>query len=286
MSTNPVPLPENSGGDATYLGKTLRHEPIDLLLDDSVGFDVIRAVWRRSTRLAIATFVIFLVIGLFTGGLFGSGSSSSSGGGGVILIGVLLAIGLFAGTWIAFLNSEKQEPISEWCTVLAGRAAAADSVYSHIAGKLRERALPIQPLAMRTPVVGTTENRLALVDGYHYVYVSVFSYGTSLYLGWNMWRVRKGSVLLQHYFGSSQRTGGLGLVGKLLNLERLKAMREAVHAVCREALHTAVANIEVPTSYGFPNGMPPIEGLPTAAPQPSAPRHDGMQWQAPPPGRR
>jgi hypothetical protein len=236
--------------------------------------------------LALATFILFALIGLTIGGIPGSSSSSSVGPSGdgnqgvIIIVGAVLMVVVFVGIWIAFLTSQHVEPISEWCTLLAGRAAATNSVYSNIAGKLRERALPIWTCYLRTPsTVGSTENRLVLVDGYHYVYVSVFSYGTSLYLGWNMWRVRNGSVLLQQYFNRSHGSGGLGAVGKVLNLERLKTMREAVHAVCREALHTAVQNIEIPEHYGFPNGMPPIEGLPGG----TSPQSDGgAQWQVPP----
>lgn len=283
MSNPAEPTSENGDGDATYLEKTLRHTPTDLLLDDSVSADVIRAVWRRSVRSAVGTLIFFLVLWLLNGGLgsVGPGGSSRDGDSGAFLIiGFVAALVVFALCWILFLTGEKQEAISEWCTLLAGRAAAADSVYSHIAGRLRDRQLPIHNyLVKRTRTgFGSTGNRLVLVDGYHYVYVSVFGYGTSLYLGWTMWRVRKGSALLQQYFGNSYREGS-DPIGRILDLERLRAMREAVHATCREALHTAVRDVNVSEGYGFPSGMPPIEGLPYgSAPQPGS----TQGWAQPP----
>lgn len=78
MSKVSEPPAADGAGDATYLEKTLRHTPTDLLLDDSVSADLIRAVWRRSIRLAVGIFLLFLVIWVFTGGLGFGGSSRSS----------------------------------------------------------------------------------------------------------------------------------------------------------------------------------------------------------------
>jgi hypothetical protein len=37
-------------------------------------------------------------------------------------------------------------------------------------------------------------------------------------------------------------------------------MREAVHAACREGLIVAIDQTAIPVEYGFPQGLPPIEG--------------------------
>ncbi|TCO47412.1 hypothetical protein [Actinocrispum wychmicini] len=260
--------PPLDDGDLLYIEKTLRHAPTDLLLDDYVSGEILRTTWWRSVKVALGTFVLFAFIWLGSGGgPFARSAKDESSS--VLVIGLLLGIALFAVTWIRFLRSEKKEAVGEWNTLLAGKAGAADSVYSHIAGRLRDRQLPIHNyLVKRTPTTfGTTGNRLVLIDGYHHVYVSVFAYGTGLYLGWTMWRIRRGSVLFQQYFNMPGRGDNFDSVGRILNLERLKAMREAVHAVCREALHTAVKGIAVAETYGFPSGMPAIERLPfTSAP--------------------
>jgi hypothetical protein len=271
VSTTPESPPES--GDEIYLEKSLRHTPTDLLLDDSVSSEVVRAAWRRSFKLLTGTFIMSVLIWIFSGGLADSFTSTTRDDSYVVLIvGPIVGIVLFTISWIAFLDREMQEPISEWCTLLGGKSAAADSVYSHIVGRLRDRQLPVQNhLVRRTwTSFGATGNRLVLVDGDYHVYVSVFSYGTSLYLGWTMWRIRKGRVLLQRHFRSSSNNDNFDSLGRILNLERLKAMREAVHAVCREALHTAIEDVTVSDSYGFPSGMPAIERLPYgSAPWPS-----------------
>lgn len=161
---------------------------------------------------------------------------------------------------------------------LAGKAAAADSVYSHIAGTLRDRQLPIQHRVERRTLTefGARGNRLVLAQDCYYVYVTVFGYGTGLYLGWTMWRVRKGSDLVRQY--DHDQRHGHDPVRSILRLEQLKAMREAVHAACREALHLAIKEVHVEESYGFPNGMPQIESAPyRKAPRPGGPR----EWPPP-----
>ncbi|WP_026422083.1 hypothetical protein [Actinokineospora inagensis] len=273
MSTVPdLPL-GNDDGDAVYLAETLRHERIDLLLDDSAGVELARSAVRQTVWLVIGTVLLFLFISMLSGVGGSSSRSSSSSGTPWLLIGVFVAVAVGFIRWIIFIGTTmRKEPVSEWATLLVGKAAAADSVYSHVAGRLRDRQLPIQNyVARRTAgAYNVTGNRLVLVDGIHYVYVSVFAYGTSLYLGWSMWRIRSGSDLYRDY--RAQSSGDrLDQVGRLLNLDRLKAMREAVHSVCREALHTAVEDGRISEGYGFPNGMPHIEGLPYAtAPRPQA----------------
>jgi hypothetical protein len=268
--------PESMDGDSTYLEKTLRHVPTDLLLDDSTGQELVRSQWRRSTKLAFGVFVVFFVLWIATGF-----SDADDVHDAMLGTGIFITIIVFVVHWLIFLNREKQEAISEWYTLLGGRADAADSVYSHIVGRLRDRKLPIQNhLVTRTLTeFGSLGNRLVLAQDHYYVYITAFSYGTSLYLGWTMWRVRKGSDLLRQ--NNNPQSNGLDPITRILQLEQLKAMREAVHAVCREALHTAVKEITVPESYGFPAGMPAIENPPYRR----APRPDGGRGWAPPPPR-
>jgi hypothetical protein len=275
MSNSQLPLPARGSedGDAAYLERTLRHQPTDVLLDDAVTWRELGAVWRRSVTLAFKIFAVFFILWLITGGPGGVFTSSSrdDGSSTILQVGLFLSLGALLVYWIVFLLGEKQEAISEWCTLLVDKAGAAESVYSHIVGRLRDRQLPISNgFTRRTPTgFGPAGNRLVLVDGHYEVYVSVFGYGTSLYLGWTMWRVRRGYQLVQQCVADSSSPDRLDPVGRILRLERLKAMREAVHAACREALHTAVADIEIPQNYGFPSGLPPIESVAFAsAPQP------------------
>ncbi|GAA2987149.1 hypothetical protein [Actinokineospora diospyrosa] len=255
MSEIPGLPTENDDGDATYLAETLRHERIDLLLDDSQALDMVRTTIRRALWAAGVLVFSFLVLAVLP--------RSALGMSELVFVAVVALVVLLV-RWNIFRRSTHNEPISEWSTLLVGKAAAADSVYSHIAGRLRDREMPIQSnTASRMTATRVMGNRLVLVDGYHHVYVSVFAYGTSLYLGWSMWRIRTGADLLHEYRVQS-RGDRMDQVGRVLNLDRLKAMREAVHSVCREALHTAVADIRIAEDYGFPTGMPKLESLPTS----------------------
>jgi hypothetical protein len=266
MSTARGLPPENTDGDAAYLEKTLRHAPTDLLLDASADRELVRATWSRLVKVFLGINLVATVL-----------SFANDGDG--FVGGFFLSIIVCTAYWLVFLSREKSDAISEWCTLLAGRAKAADSVYSHIVGALRDRQLPIQHRIVRRTLTefGARGNRLVLVQDTYFVYVTVFSYGTSLYLGWTMWRVRKGRDLVRQY-DHAQRHGH-DPIRAILHLEQLKAMREAVHAVCREALHLAVKEIHVAESYGFPDGMPPIENAPyRKAPRPGG----GREWPPPP----
>lgn len=80
--------------------------------------------------------------------------------------------------------------------------------------------------------------------------MTVFGYGTSLYLGWMMWRSRRGATLVGRFIVDLLIgiTGRQDPVELMLRTERPRAMREAIHAVCREGLHVAVEG--APTPHG------------------------------------
>ena len=258
MTVPLTPLPGWRGGDgnAAYLDKTLRHGAIETYLDESVGWATIAALWFRAAVCALA-FLAVIALG-----------SAAAGDSALIGFGLFGAVVVF---WLVFLLTRADEPIGEWRVVLADRAAASLSVYSAVRGKLTERRLPIQAVhSRRTPAgFGSVTNRLILVDGHYQVYVSVFEYGTSLYLGWMMWRSRRGAALVGRFVSDLFRRPDV--IDLMLRTERPRAMREVVHALCREGLHVAVEQIEVPAHYGFPEGLPQVEALPvSSAPSPVA----------------
>jgi hypothetical protein len=304
----PVAGWKGGDGDAAYLDKMLRHQLIELSLDESVSGIVLRRFWGRAAGVASIWFVFFFILALFNG--LGSGSSGlygeSSGDNGSTVMGIAV-LGSFVIFWFVFLFSRMQEPIGEWRVLLADRAPAKAAVYSQIHGRLRDRNLPIAYSARRIRTgMGRNDvgDRVILEDGHYFAYISVFEYGTSLYLGWMMWRNRRGTALIARFF-SDMVAGVLGRldpVRLMLRTERPRAMREAVHSVCREGLHVAVEGLEVPESYGFPSGLPPVEegllvegvaprSVPVAAmPVPAAPVPpasmqtvpDARQWEQEP----
>jgi hypothetical protein len=261
MTAAAAPLPGWRGGDgnAAYLDKTLLHIPMETYFDESVDWRTIVRLWFRSAVCAFTFFLIMVIISL---------SSTPD----VLGIGALVTFVIF---WLVFLVSRLDEPIGEWRVVLEDRAAAAPAVYSAIRGKLAERRMPIRSSeARRTRVPeGTVTNHLILIDGHYQVFVSVFAYGSSLYLGWMMWRSRRGILLVGRFIYDllAGLAGRLDAIDLMLRTERPRAMREVVHALSREGLHVAVERIAVPDSYGFPEGLPPIEPLPgTSAPAPTS----------------
>jgi len=66
------------------------------------------------------------------------------------------------------------------------------------------------------------QNRLILVEGQYRVYVSVFPFGTSLYLGWIMYRHRGGAELIGRFVVDlfASLSGRLDDIGRMLRTER------------------------------------------------------------------
>lgn len=239
-------MPGWRGGDgnAAYLDKTLRHGPVEVYFDESVTWRAIRALWFRA---ALSSFLFMLI---------------------TFFLPPVAIVGGIVVFFVVFLCSRQAEPIGEWRTVLADRAPVCPSVYSAIRGKLAERKMPIQSVQARRNynAAGTVDNRLVLVDGHYHVFVSVFAYGTSLYLGWMMYRTRRGSTLVRRFVTDLvvNMVRGQDVIDLMLRTERPRALREVAHALCREGLHVAIERIEVPASYGFPKGLPDIEALPSS----------------------
>jgi hypothetical protein len=255
-------MPDYNGGgaDDTYLEKMLRYNQIELGFDETVGW---RALWNLWLRAVIASFIPFAFFGILS--LITGFATASSGDGGVsaILFSLGCVIG-FVVYWVVLLFSKLPEPIAEWRVLLADRGDKADSVYSHISGTLRERQSPIGWRVRRIRLGfgrHNISNRLVMQEGTYAAFVSVFSYGTSLYLGWMMWRRRRGSTLIRQFLVDliEGMAGQRDLERLMMRTERPRAMREAIHAACREGLYAAAEGRDVPLHYGFPQGMPLIE---------------------------
>jgi hypothetical protein len=267
--------PPVDSGDAAYLDKTLLHRPVELYFDESVTPRSLFLLWLRAALVTSPFFVIsgFLLILLsLASGFSGSSGQGGGGGGGIVLL-TLIMIAAFVGFWLILLFTKLQEPISEWHVLLADRAPAAESAYNVIVGRARDRSLPLYPYTRRLPTsFGPVSNRLVLVDGHYEAFITVFAYGSGLYLGWTMWRSRRGAHLIGRYIADVFRSmgGQLDPVARMLRTEQARAMREAVHAVCREGLHVAVEQTEVPDSYAFPHGLPPVETYAVSAPMPGS----------------
>jgi hypothetical protein len=277
-------------GDASYLDKTLLHNPMEIGFDESVGGLVFLRFWGRAAAVASVWFVFFFMLWLMNDGPTGSVDAFGGTSSPDYALLAVATWGSFLIYWIVFLFSELQEPIGEWRVLLADRAPAKPYVYSQIAGRIRDRGLPMR-VSLRRIRTGLHQqsigDRVIVEDGHYFAYISVFEYGSSLYLGWMMWRKRRGFVLVGRFVSDlfASIFNGLDPVRLMLRTERPRAMREAVHSVAREGLHVAIEGLLVPEAYGFPGGLPPIEdstpAMGMAAPQ-SVPA--SLAQQAMPPG--
>ena len=280
--------PSPFDSDAVYLQKTLRHEPMELGLDDSVSLRSLAIMVLRA--YVVWAFASILFIPLIVEQL-------KSDDVPVAIFAFLIDVLVF---WAVLLGSKVTEPIGEWRALLADRAEQADTYYGMIDVVLDRRQLPIERqrrrIRLRTngrPV----KNTLVLSDGSYQTYVTVFPYGTSLYVGWQMWRRRSGAQLVKRAL--HDRMTGANLVTSMLRTDRARAVREAVHLACREAVYATpneslwaqaqqrpLPQIEEESAL-----LPPRQAASPALPPPSAtiaaPSSDPTptSWQTPAPPR-
>jgi len=271
-------------GDAAYLGTQLHHRDMELRLYDKAPFGMVLFMWLRSAFLSILAAGFGALVGIVTGG-----------GSQITVYAAVAGVGVFV---LVFFFSKYNQPIAEWRVLLTARSHCADWVYSKIKGVIDERHLPMRVKARR--MVNDTQtmtftSRLIITDGAYTVFVSVFPYGSSLYLGWSMWRRRSGWSLFKRFTADAVASlfGVSSLLHVMLRADRPRAMREAVHSACREGLKVAVSQIAVPVGYGFAEGLPKVEQytqvampnptIPAPQPQP-APQFQPQPQPIRPPG--
>lgn len=269
------------GGDIAYRTQSLKFLPMELALDESVPWRSLLALYLRAAVISFLVFLPFFLIAFigFISYVSSLGSSDSDGSGGAFIafgwLGVLISGIVF---WIVLLFSQTEEPIAEWRTLLENKALAATSSYAAIYGSLARRRIPVRAAAMRirsdvlSPEV--VNNRLVLTERYYIAYVSVFAYGTSLYVGWTMWRTRRGYILIGTFIKDvvGSILGRTGLVNQMLRTEKVRAMREALHSAVREGVEVAVRGIEVPIAATFGHDLPIQDLIPTVASPAPTPR--------------
>ncbi|MDT9690219.1 hypothetical protein Q5762_18105 [Streptomyces sp. P9(2023)] len=250
------------GPNAAYRNQTLQYGDVELNFDEAVEFQTIKQLWFQAFAASLFAFLLFGLLPSIFSGEFPDGMDT----------GLIVSIIVF---WVVLLFARLTEPISEWKTLLEEKAAASSSAYATIYGALNRRRIPVSAVPARirsdiTPEV--VHNRLVITSGRYVAYVTVFAYGTSLYVGWTMWRSRSGAVIIGHFIkdiigGFLGRTGN---VMQMLRTERARAMREAVHSATREGVEVAVQGIEVPLASTF-GQEPPIRSSASAPPAPPVP---------------
>lgn len=259
------------GDDAARLDGALLHREAEGSFDDAVHWKVLLAVWLRAAAVACGVLLLFGFIGLV--------AQAGDPGSGLGIMGIGLQIAVIAFVAV-FLVSKVSEPAGEWRVLLEDRAAHAEAAYTGIAAVVRARGLPVVPVFRRIRTGGDhprVTHRMALRDGGYVAYLSVFAYGTGLYVGWVMRRDRRGADLVRQFVSDFvQGCGGADTEKAMMRTEPPRALREALHAAVREGLCAAVEGRAADPGAAFPHGLPPIEEeaaapVPVPAPTPMAP---------------
>nr|WP_221380625.1 adhesin [Actinoplanes polyasparticus] len=259
-----------AGGDVPYRIRSLGYGAIEMKLSESVPLAALFKLWLIAAVSSVVVFMFFLVIWVAA---FADSAAEGDAKLGVLSTGTFLA---FATFWAVLLLSRTDEPIDEWKTLVENKHEAATSAYAAIYASLRRRRIPVNAAAMRirsdvlAPEV--VNNRLVINERSYTVYTSVFPYGTSLYIGWMMWRSRRGATLigqlLKDLIGSM--LGRTGSINQMLRTERVRAMREAVHTAVREGADVAIQGIRVSLPQTFGHDIP-VQDLRGDTPEPSVP---------------
>lgn len=279
--SNALPGWRGGDGNAAYLDKTLRFQPIETELNESVSIKFLGLLLLRSF---LASFLLYLLCLLF--GLLLLLVAGPAAGLGWLGFSGFVSLAVF---WVVLLFSRTPEAIAEWRVLLAERHGRRDRAYFGIREVLKSRAFPVR--------VEQKDGRLILKESSYVVYISVFTYGSSLYLGWMMWRSRRGYQLIGQYLRDMMQSlqGRNQIELQILRSERARALREAAHIACREGLAVALSDADgarpVPPagpqpSYGGgipgpvpgPSGsadVPPIPGTPPTPP-PGTPDGQGQ----------
>jgi hypothetical protein len=283
------------GGDTAYRTQSLKYTPIELSLNEAVPFMVVLRLFLTALVLSWIVFIIFVALWLVTGGAsstsVGPLGVSSGPNLGLLQVGSLVSSIVF---WVILLLNRFPEPIAEWKVLLEERAAAGEHAYAAIYGSLTRRRIPVNavPSRVRSDVFSreVVNNRLVVSERGYVAYATVFAYGTSLYVGWTMWRNRFGAQLIGIFL--KDLVGGIlgrtDLISQMLRTEKVRAMREAVHSAVREGVEIAIEGVEISIVSTFGYEIP-IQDLTAPVPPPithqaqSAPTPAMPQFNAPTP---
>ncbi|TVZ78034.1 hypothetical protein FB157_13658 [Streptomyces sp. BK340] len=254
VSSRSTPVTEAPPASAPFT-EDARHTLVEPdsgpLLPEHCGRALFR-LWLRATFLSVLLFVVLVILSAVVGL-----------GGSAGVWGVLDVAAVAAFLWV-FLRGEYTEPLGEWSVLLADSAPLADNAYSHIFGALKTRRVPASIEAARVlDGPGSVINRIVLVDGDHTVYITVFPYGSSLYLGWSMQRTYRGKRTLSHLITHAMRGTGRGGLdhARATRAERHRALRHTAQAACREGMDALATGRHVPMEYRFPQDLPSRLGL-------------------------
>lgn len=219
---------------AAYLDKPQRPEALDLAFEENVSVSAIGVVITKAVLVAhVVTLPPLMVI--LVQWLTGDDISMALTFGTVALAMCAYSAVLFC--------SRITEPVAEWRVLLDERRHRAADVFQQISVTLQDlhSTPPVSAQSVRPESGQDVNYRLRLTEGRYQAYVTVFSHGSALYVGWTMWSSRRGYVLLGQFFGGilASFQGQDADERRVIRAERPRAMVEAVQLACLQGLSAA-----------------------------------------------
>ena len=254
MTQAPLATMADAGDLDEYAGCRGYSPYVDEKMAGAITWEIIKGFFIRSLIFALVGFVTGIVLGGFLAAVGALDSGAALG------FSLLVMFGLGAGSFFFPFR----EGLSEWQLLLASKAPSAESSYAAIYGTLTQRGFPVRVSSRRFVTAGnpSVNNYLVICDGNVTAYVSVFAYGTSLFLGWSMWRKRLPVVIMFRFVldavGAAFGRDNL-FVGQI-GSNRARAFREAVHASVREGVDAATYGVDLTIAGTFGSDIP-IETL-------------------------
>jgi hypothetical protein len=219
---------------AAQLGTPQRPEALDLAFEENVPVSAIGVVIVKALLVAhVVTLPPLMVI--LIQWLTGNDISMP-------LTFATIALAMCAYSAVLFCT-RIIEPVAEWRVLLdEGRHRAAD-VFQQINTTLQDlHSTPPVSAQLVLPENGQEVNyRLRLTEGRYQAYVTVFSHGSALYVGWTMWSSRRGYIMLGQFFSGilASFSGQDTDERRVIRAERPRAMAEAVQLACLQGLSAA-----------------------------------------------
>lgn len=229
--------------NATYIGQRLLYDKVP-----ETPFDPI-SNYRILLQMVIQWFLYWIVwwVGGFLGAILCAVISLAGG----FAVGITLwwIGGGITGLILACLFWLLPHPalLSEWKFSVDDHGAAAPIVFDHIAWALGRRATPLDSLQVRRLRLAGEGPRdyLELRRDMFLGYVSCFSNGNDLYVGWTFWvrlsPFRLLCMIVARIWQSLTRHGTD--IYTTLRYDGARAMREAMHSSTREGVDVAVGQI-------------------------------------------
>lgn len=207
---------------------------------------------------ALLYFAVYVGLSIAFGLLFAILAFAGLGVGAFVVWGVgaaLVGLLFLCLYWLLPVPAQ----LSEWKTLLSGRADAAPVIFDHIAWVLQQRQTPLDDVRVRRLKLAGGQSRdylevrRALFSGL----VCCFAYGEDLYIGWTFWLrispLRCTLMFLARLWQTVMRRGTDLYV--TLRYDYAKAMRAAMDSSARQGVEVALGESR-PQGQGTVSSMP------------------------------